>query len=212
MTADFEAYKANGNYEIDLEKADDAFLDQIKKEASQAVEELLAATYLKPGSIVVVGCSSSEVGGHKIGSYPSLEIANVIYDTIAEILEKNGLNIAAQCCEHLNRCLIIERDVLPQAEIVNVIPWKKSGGSFASRAYEMMRDPIAVEKIRADAGIDIGDTYIGMHLKDVVVVVRTSVKSVGYAHLTAARTRPKFVGGERARYDEALARGYKQDK
>ncbi|MDI9461986.1 MAG: TIGR01440 family protein [Saccharofermentanales bacterium] len=197
---------------VDFKHHEDAdFLAQIKQEALSAVNEFIAKAYLQPGMIVVVGCSSSEVGGHHIGSYPSAEIAEVIYDTVNGVLQENGMHIAAQCCEHINRCIIIEREVVPGKEIVNVVPWAKGGGSFAARAYETMRHPVAVEKIQADAGIDIGDTFIGMHLKDVVVSVRLQVKSIGFAHLTAARTRPKFIGGGRSKYDEGLARGYKRD-
>lgn len=194
-----------------LRHEDKDFLAQIKQETLSAVTEFIAKANLQPGMIVVVGCSSSEVGGHHIGSYPSKEIAEVIYDTVNGLLQENGMHIAAQCCEHINRCVIIEREVVPDKEIVNVVPWSKGGGSFATRAYETMRHPVAIEKIQADAGIDIGDTFIGMHLKDVVVSVRLQVKSIGFAHLTAARTRPRFIGGGRAKYDEGLARGYKRD-
>ncbi|HHV41784.1 MAG TPA: TIGR01440 family protein [Clostridiaceae bacterium] len=190
---------------------DQSFLREIENETRSAITQLVNDAHLTPGIIVVVGCSSSEVSGHRIGSSPSTEIANVIYDTIAEVLAQNKIHLAAQCCEHLNRCIIIERAVVPDAEIVNVIPWQKGGGSFAARAYETMKHPVAVEKIKADAGLDIGDTFIGMHLKDVVVSVRLQVKNIGFAHVTAARTRPKTIGGDRAIYDEDLARGYKRD-
>ncbi|NLB10518.1 MAG: TIGR01440 family protein [Clostridiaceae bacterium] len=183
------------------------FLKQIAEETESAITELVETANLKPGAIVVIGCSSSEIAGHRIGSYSSTQIGNVIYDTIAEVLDNKGIFMAAQCCEHLNRCVIIEQKAVLGAEIVNIVPWKKSGGSFASRAYEMMHHPVAVEKIQADAGLDIGDTFIGMHLKSVVVCVRTKICSIGNAHVTAARTRPKFVGGERARYDHDLSWG-----
>ena len=196
----------NNTEELDPVQDQD-FLKEIAGQASSAVTELIETANLKPGATVVIGCSSSEVAGHRIGSYPSTEIARVLYDAIADVLENKGMYLAAQCCEHLNRCIIIEQEAVPNAEIVNVVPWKKSGGSFASRAYEMMRHPVAVERIQADAGLDIGDTFIGMHLKSVVVCVRTKINTVGNAHTTAARTRPKFVGGERARYDHDLSWG-----
>jgi uncharacterized protein (TIGR01440 family) len=196
---------------LDPLSKDQDFLKQIAEESRSAVTELIETANLKPGAIVVIGCSSSEVAGHRIGSYPSTEIAGAIYDAIAEVLESKDMYLAAQCCEHLNRCIIIEREAVPHAEIVNVVPWKKSGGSFASRAYEVMRHPVAVESIKADAGLDIGDTFIGMHLKSVVVCVRTKICNIGNAHVTAARTRPKFVGGERARYDDDLSWGITKD-
>ncbi len=197
-----------GNYtDVPDPVLDRDFLKQIAEETGSAITELVETANLKPGAIVVIGCSSSEIAGHRIGSYSSTQIGNVVYDTIAEVLDNKGIFMAAQCCEHLNRCVIIEQKAVPGAEIVNIVPWKKSGGSFASRAYEMMRHPVAVEKIQADAGLDIGDTFIGMHLKNVVVCVRTKICSIGNAHVTAARTRPKFVGGERARYDHDLSWG-----
>ena len=93
---------------------------------------------------------------------------------------------------------------MPHTDIVNVVPQPKAGGSFATAAYAAFSDPVAVEHIRADAGMDIGDTLIGMHLKEVAVPVRLSVKTVGEAPLVCARTRPKFIGGCRAVYDEHL--------
>ena len=125
-------------------------------------------------------------------------------EAILSVLEPKGVYLAAQCCEHLNRCLIVERSAVPGLEPVNVVPQPKAGGSFATAAYGRFRDPVAVEHIRADAGLDIGGTLIGMHLKEVAVPVRLSLKAIGEAPLLAARVRPKFIGGVRAKYDEDL--------
>jgi len=152
----------------------------------------------------VVGCSSSEVIGSRIGSNSSPEVAGVIFSALMEVLAPAGIWLAAQCCEHLNRAIIIERSAVPGADIVNVVPQPKAGGSFATAAYRGFVHPVAVESIRADAGLDIGGTLIGMHLKPVAVPVRLPVKQVGEALLLAARTRPKCIGGVRAVYDEAL--------
>ncbi len=179
-------------------------MEEIKKQARQAAEELVAAAKLERGQLVVIGCSSSEVGGSRIGSDSSPVIADAIYAGLSEVFDSYGIYIAAQCCEHLNRALIVEREAVPYAERVNVVPQPKAGGSFATAAYREMKHPIAVEELRADAGLDIGGTLIGMHLKKVAVPVRLSVKQIGEATLLAARTRAKFVGGSRAAYDEDL--------
>ena len=170
--------------------------ESIRETCQTAIRELLAAARLHRGDIVVIGCSSSEVLGEKIG----------IHAAIAPILAEEGLWLAAQCCEHLNRALIIEADLARELrlDIVNVVPQPKAGGSFATCAYKNMKEPVAVEYLQADAGLDIGDTFIGMHIKPVAVPVRLSVKSVGEAHLTAARRRPKSIGGERAVYNPDL--------
>ena len=119
-----------------------------------------------------------------------------------------GIYIAAQCCEHLNRALIVEHEAVPNAEIVNVKPQPKAGSSFATAAYNSFRHPVALEEIKADAGLDIGGTLIGMHLKKVAVPVRLDQSRIGSAIVLAARVRPKFIGGERAIYDETLKDGY----
>ena len=119
-------------------------------------------------------------------------------------MQERGIFLAAQCCEHLNRAIIVERAAVPYADIVNVVPQPKAGGSFATTAYKNFSEPVALEEIRADAGLDIGDTFIGMHLKKVAVPVRLENHTIGKAHITAARVRPKFIGGERAHYDEEL--------
>ena len=186
----------------------DAFKQQIQAEARQAVEELLEQAKLKKGDVFVVGCSSSEIVGGHIGKDSSLEAAQSVYAGIAPVLAQRGIWLAAQCCEHLNRALIVEHEAVPGAEIVNVLPQPKAGSSFATAAYQSFRHPVALEEIRADAGLDVGGTLIGMHLKKVAVPVRLEQDRIGSAILLAARVRPKFIGGERAVYDESLKDGY----
>lgn len=169
-----------------------------------ATEELCDIAKLSRGQILVVGCSTSEVCGAKIGTDSVPEVGRVLVDAILSVLSPRGIFLAAQCCEHLNRAIIIEREAVKDAEIVNAVPAPKAGGSFATAAYAAFCDPVAVECISADAGLDIGNTLIGMHLKHVAVPVRLTVKAVGSAPLVAARTRPKFIGGVRAAYDESL--------
>lgn len=176
----------------------------IKEQAATAAKELCDIAKLKKGDIVVIGCSSSEVGGSKIGSDSSPEVANAIYAGLSSVFDEKGIYIAAQCCEHLNRAIIVEKEAVPFAEIVNVVPQPKAGGSFATAAYANFKHPVAVEEIKADAGLDIGGTLIGMHLKKVAVPVRLSIKQIGEAILLAARTRAKCIGGIRARYDDNL--------
>lgn len=180
------------------------FLEEIKKEAAQAASDLLEVANLKKGDIVVVGCSTSEVCGQKIGGASSPEAAEALFEGLTSVFAPKGIYIAAQCCEHLNRAIIIEKAAVPFAEIVNVVPQPKAGGSFATAAYAHFENPVAVEEIRADAGLDIGGTLIGMHLKKVAVPVRLSLNHIGGAILLAARTRPKFIGGIRAHYDESM--------
>ena len=180
--------------------------EEIKKQAANAVRELLTEANLKEGSILVIGCSSSEIVGERIGHGSSVEAAEAVYEAIAPILRDHGVYLAAQCCEHLNRALILEAECAERYgyEPVCVVPQPKAGGSFATAAYRRFSDPVAVEHIRADAGLDIGNTLIGMHLKEVAVPLRLSVKTIGNASLVSARTRPKFIGGCRAVYDESL--------
>ncbi len=179
-------------------------LEIIKNEAKTAAGQIILQAGLKKGQILVVGCSSSEVSGEKIGTYSSVDVAKAVFDGIFEVANEHGIFLAAQCCEHLNRAIIIERAAVPNYDIVNVVPQPKAGGSFATTAYNSFNDPVAVEEIKADAGLDIGGTLIGMHLKKVAVPVRLSLNSIGKALLLAARTRPKYIGGERAHYDEKL--------
>lgn len=179
-------------------------LEELYNDANTAAKEIIEAANLKKGQILVVGCSTSEIAGQKIGTYSNIDLAKAVFSGIYDAAKEKGVFIAAQCCEHLNRAIIIEREAVPNSEIVNVVPQPKAGGSFATTAYAAFKEPIAVEEIKADAGLDIGGTLIGMHLKKVAVPVRLSVKSIGKAILLAARTRPKYIGGERAHYDEKL--------
>lgn len=174
------------------------------KQAKQAAIDLCEVSGLKKGDIAVIGCSTSEVTGGKIGSASSPEAAEAIYSGLSEVFNQKGIYIAAQCCEHLNRAIIIEKEAIQNQEIVNVVPRPKAGGSFATIAYQTFRNPVAVEEIKADAGLDIGGTLIGMHLKKVAVPIRLSVSHIGNAILIAARTRPKYIGGERAAYDDRI--------
>ena len=177
---------------------------QIKAQAKAAAEELCEKAKLKKGMIAVVGCSTSEVVGHTIGTESDPSTAEAILEGVLEVFAQKGIFLAAQCCEHLNRALIVEREAFPFAEPVNAVPQPKAGGSFATAAYRAFKDPVALEHIRADAGLDIGGTLIGMHLKEVAVPLRLANNQIGEARISAARTRPKFIGGIRAVYDENL--------
>lgn len=174
------------------------------EDAKKIAEELIEAARLKSGMTVVVGCSTSEILGETIGTDSSYEVAEAVFEAMYTVFKRNGIYLAAQCCEHLNRAIITERAAVFGADIVNVLPQPKAGGSFATAAYRKFDDPVAIEHIRADAGLDIGNTLIGMHLKEVAVPLRLSVKRIGSAPIVAARTRPKFIGGGRAIYDESL--------
>lgn len=181
-------------------------LEEVRKQTENALRELISAAKLEEGDIVVIGCSSSEVLSEKIGTASSEEVGKVIFETAKKVLRQNQLVLAAQCCEHLNRSLVIDKKVAKAEHytIVNAVPWLKGGGSFATAAYAGIENPCLVEEVEAKAGLDIGQTFIGMHMVPVVVPVRLSVKKIGGAILSAARTRPKSIGGERAHYDEDL--------
>ena len=185
-------------------KADTQELMQIRQEAYEAASQLLAAAHPKKGSILVVGCSTSEVAGERIGSFSSPELGQALFDGVYQAAKEAEVFLAAQCCEHLNRAIIVEAEAVPGADICNVVPQPKAGGSFATAAYHGFQHPVALEEIRADAGLDIGGTLIGMHLKKVAVPVRLTQNRVGEAMVLAARVRPKFIGGNRAVYDEDL--------
>ena len=178
--------------------------NNIGAQAASAMRELLEAAPLRPGELVVVGCSSSEIVGQKIGKGSSPEAAAQVVDAIMPILREHGLALAAQCCEHLNRALIVERATAEKFgyEIVSVRPQPKAGGSFATAVYDRMDDPVAVEFVNASAGLDIGCTMIGMHLKHVAVPLRLPTCYIGEALVQAAKTRPKLIGGERAVYPD----------
>lgn len=172
------------------------------EDAKNAINELIKLAELKSGDLLVIGCSTSEIVGNEIGKGSSPDTANQLVTAIMPILKTHGILLAAQCCEHLNRALIVEKETANSLmlEAVNVRPVAKAGGSFATAVYEYMDSPVAVEHIKADAGIDIGNTLIGMHLKSVAVPLRLSVKTIGNAFVTAAKTRAKYIGGERAMY------------
>lgn len=178
-------------------------MDEIYKQARAAAEELCELSGVGKGDVVVIGCSTSEVLGKRMGTSGCVDTARSIYDGLMSVFAEKGIYLAAQCCEHLNRAIIIEGEKAKELglERVCVVPYPHAGGSFATTAYHSMKSPVAVEEIKADAGIDIGGTLIGMHLKRVAVPLKLENKSIGYARLTAARTRPKFIGGERAKYE-----------
>lgn len=179
-------------------------MNELFEQARAVMKELGEKAKLKAGDIVVVGCSTSEIIGSKIGTNSSPDVACVVFEAIYEYAKKMKWCLAFQCCEHLNRALVVERDTVPRAEIVNVVPQPKAGGSMATEAYQHFEDPVVVEEIRADAGIDIGFTLIGMHLKKVAVPLRLDNNKIGDAIVLAARSRPKFIGGIRAEYDQEL--------
>ena len=185
-----------------------SLLVQVREESANAARQLAEAARLHRGQLVVVGCSTSEVVGHQVGSWSTPEVASAIFEGLSSVFAPMGVYIAAQCCEHLNRALIVEHEAVPNGEIVNVLPQPKAGSSFATAAYQAFRHPVALEEVRADAGLDIGGTLIGMHLKKVAVPVRLQQNHIGQAIVLAARVRPKFIGGERAIYDENLKNGY----
>lgn len=176
----------------------------LKKEAAKVTAEIIEKACLKEGQVLVVGCSTSEIIGDKIGSNSSPEAAKEVFAGIYETAKANGIFVAVQCCEHLNRAIITEKAAVKGEDIVNVIPQPKAGGSLATAAYATFQEPVAVEEIAAEAGIDIGFTLIGMHIKKVAVPVRLENDKIGKAKVIAARSRPKFIGGCRAVYDENL--------
>lgn len=174
----------------------------IREEAYELTKEFIEKAQMKKGQLLVVGCSTSEVFGSRIGTDSKPEIADDLFQGIYLAVKEAGIYLAAQCCEHLNRALILEEEaaIVRGYEMVNVVPQPKAGGSFGTMAYKYFETPVAVEHIKADGGIDIGDTLIGMHLKDVAVPLRISTDKLGNAHVVCARTRLKYIGGERAHY------------
>ncbi len=176
--------------------------EKIYLETKAAIEELCEKAKLAAGDRIVIGCSTSEVTGARIGTDSSPETAAAIWQALYECAEKRGVFLAVQCCEHLNRAIVTERAAAQGAETVNVVPQPKAGGSLASCAYRGFKDPVVLEEIKADAGLDIGATLIGMHLKRVAVPLRLEQNRIGEALVIAARTRPKFIGGSRAVYHE----------
>ena len=179
-------------------------MDPIYQQTSATIRELVEKAKVKPGNIVVVGCSTSEVLGSKIGTNSNPDTAKQIFAALHDCAKEFGFYLAIQCCEHLNRAIVTERKAIAFAEPVNVVPQPKAGGSLATQAYAGFEDPVVVEEIKADAGLDIGFTLIGMHLKKVAVPLRLHNNTIGQAMVLAARTRPKFIGGIRAAYDETM--------
>lgn len=183
--------------------------EKITEQSRQAVSEIIEKAHLEPGSLFVIGCSSSEVLGSQIGTATNMDSAKAIYDGIIPVLKEHGIYAAAQCCEHLNRALVVERETMKKFgfEQVNAIPQPNhAGGAFATECYNRFDDPVLIESVEAkgDAGIDIGGTMIGMHIRSVVVPLRISLRKIGEAPIICARRRPKYVGGARAIYDEKL--------
>ena len=178
-------------------------MEKIYVQAQNAAKELIEKAEIKNGDVVVIGCSTSEVIGEKIGTSGTVDVAQNIFDGLDSVFSEKGIYLAAQCCEHLNRAIILEKEKADMLglERVCVVPHPHAGGSFATAAYRTMKNPVAVEEIKADAGIDIGTTLIGMHLKRVAVPLRLENNTIGEAKLSAAKTRPKYIGGERAKYE-----------
>ncbi|WP_407269295.1 TIGR01440 family protein [Radiobacillus sp. PE A8.2] len=179
-------------------------MDQIKQHVTAVIDEWINSGYLNEGDLFVIGCSTSEVAGERIGTSGSEAIAEIIFDGMKRLQQETGVELAFQCCEHLNRALVVEKTTMIQRgyEQVTAVPVPTAGGSMASYAYKHMEKPVLVEHIKADAGIDIGETMIGMQIKHVAVPLRFSERKIGAARVNAARTRPKLIGGKRAVYPE----------
>ncbi len=180
--------------------------EEFTQKVRNIVIDILEQSRLKAGDVFLVGCSTSTVFGEAYGSSSSMDIAGALFEGIYPELEKRGIYLAVQCCEHLNRAVIIPEKAAEKLrlDIVNVVPQPKAGGSFATTAYAKIENPVSVEHIKADAGMDIGGVLIGMHLREVAVPLNLRENTIGKAHITAARTRPKFIGGERAHYNDDL--------
>lgn len=181
-------------------------MQDIQKQSKELILEFLDKSNLKEEEILVIGMSTSEVCGNIIGTNSSFDTAKAIFEAIYPLINERNIFLAVQCCEHLNRAIITSEKCAKKynLEPVNVIPYEKAGGSFAKIAYHSIENPVAVEHIKANAGIDIGGTLIGMHLKEVAVPIRLSMQKLGEANIICAKTRPKFIGGVRAIYDENL--------
>ena len=177
-------------------------MENLKAQLTDVFESLKQQSKFEKGKILVVGCSSSEIVGSRIGTNSDLDVGHTVASTMLELCSENNLYLAAQCCEHINRALVVERECALKYgfEIVSVVPQKKAGGSFATETYKLMKDPVCVEFIKADYGMDIGQTMIGMHMKHVCVPVRLNPNKVGETFVSGARVRPKLIGGERAKY------------
>lgn len=176
----------------------------LREQAKSVIAEIYEKARLKKGDVLVIGCSTSEICGAKIGTNSSVDVAKTVFNAFNEFAKEKQINLAFQCCEHLNRAIVVERQVALGLDVVNVVPQPKAGGSMATEAYLGLNDAVVVESIKGDAGIDIGLTLIGMHLKSVAVPVRLENNKIGDALVVGARTRPKFIGGIRAVYDQDL--------
>lgn len=176
--------------------------ESITLQGKALIEEYLSKTHIQEGDLLVVGCSTSEILGETIGSHSAYEAAEALFHGIYPVLQERGIFLAAQCCEHLNRALVMEEETAQKYgyEPVSVVPQPKAGGSFATACYRNMKHPVLVEQVRANGGIDIGGTLIGMHLKAVAVPLRLENATIGKATVLCAYTRPKLIGGERAVY------------
>lgn len=180
-------------------------MEELRKQAEKLAKEVIEGAKLKEGQLVVIGCSTSEIGGSKIGSNSSIEIAEEVFGGLYEVFSQNKIKMAVQCCEHLNRAIITDFSVIgDDSLIVNAVPQLHAGGAFAMTAYKTFEHPVCVEHIKADAGIDIGSTLIGMHIKEVCVPLRVETKHIGEAYVVCARRRPKYIGGSRSVYDDKL--------
>ena len=177
-------------------------LEQINKDVRQVTGELLEAAKLRKGMGLVIGGSTSEVIGEDLGSATNMKVAHNIIATIVEILKDNDVEPIIQACEHINRALVVERKFAEKYDLepVNVVPIGSAGGGFATVAMDILEDPVVVEHVPARAGMDIGDVFIGMHIRGVGVVVRSEIKEIGKAHLTMIRTRDKLIGGDRSKH------------
>ncbi|WP_340005442.1 TIGR01440 family protein [Paenibacillus sp. FSL K6-0276] len=166
------------------------------------LRELAEAGNLGSGKIVVVGVSTSEVAGVRIGTGGALEVAQQLLEGVRLVAAEKGFHLVYQCCEHLNRALVMERSLLESLGLneVSAVPIPGAGGSMAAAAYRSMKDPVLAETIEAHAGLDIGETLIGMHLRRVAVPFRPTLRYIGEARVNAAWTRPPLIGGERAVY------------
>lgn len=199
-----QLYKQSNSETSKLSEQSTHEMSKLVEQSKSVISELFEKAKLKVGDVVVIGCSTSEIIGSKIGTDSSPEVAKVVFEVIYDFSIKHGIHLAFQCCEHLNRAIVVEKSVVPFAEAVNVVPQAKAGGSMATQAYAHFKNPVVVEEIKADAGIDIGFTLIGMHLKKIAVPLRLENNKIGEATVLAARTRPKFIGGSRAVYNEEL--------
>jgi len=177
-------------------------LQQVQAQLSQLLNEFEQQVSFQPKQLFVIGCSTSEIAGARIGTSGAVEIAEVLFEEFSKFAQRHGIYLVFQGCEHINRALTMEAEAaqLYSLEPVTVIPVKHAGGSMSAHAYTKFEHPVVVEHVRAHAGIDIGQTIIGMHLKEVAIPVRTSIRQIGEAVVTIAKTRPKLIGGERAIY------------